>query len=436
MTALNAEETAFPADLTSKSSAIVLDNPTKQAQRVTNREQILALEGDSRLESCKERLKKFAEEGAPTLIDVVSITLEEAENIQATLSAGGIKYRFDWNAKTSTATFRMTKKLHSSTLATFTHRAFAEFEHAVLAASPCRMQKELLAGGDANIDLEDGGSLQPDASFAIKEGEAGESGESKGLWRRVVIESLLSQTMDQAEKKLIRLLFETKEHFEVHAVILINFENPPTIHSDEEKCIATVEVWVRKPTSNRAKDFPKDKCSRKDSATPEPDTEQEGPSSSNEEDSDADTQVTGWASNASTIFATPPKVIGGPGNRAMRRTAPIIVYDESKGNHQEPLETLLLDAYDFFRKCRRKRQAIPSNKRLIEVNLEPLRDAVRTVLHDERQQLVVQRQELTGVSPARGPPTESTDDSSSGSPEEEESYGVLAERHRRKRRRF
>ncbi|KAG8732869.1 hypothetical protein FRC11_010368 [Ceratobasidium sp. 423] len=420
MSTRNPKKSTHPTEYLFKSSTTVPSKNTPQVEEAPKREEFRVPEGEEKIESCQKRLRQFASLEAGTGIDIVPISLEEAETLQQTLAREGIKYRFDWDSKTSTATFRMPTPLHSTTLATWIGDVQLAIRDTVLTAAPCRKQRRFISGGDTRVLLEDNSTLQPDASFGIKEGERG--GESKGMWRRVVFESLLSQSLDEGRKKLQKYLFKTKEKFEVHAGVLINYENPPTPKSDK-KCVVSLEVWVRDEVGDEAIDLPRDKCSKKDPATPEPAQEDEPPSSSSSGDSEDGTQETGWASNEGTMVAEEDLMRIGSLPEVM------VVYDEAKQGNQGGLENLVLDAYDFFHICRRKRRRIPSNKRLIEIDLSGLRDIVYDVVDDERQMLAAKHQQLKSDPLRRKQPEESESDEDL--PLEHKSYSKLMKKKRR-----
>jgi hypothetical protein len=70
-----------------------------------------------------------------------------------------------------------------------------------------------------------------------------------------------------------------------------------------------------------------------------------------------------------------------------------VVYDEIRGEDQDPLPYLEMDAYDFLRVCANQPNTpIPPEKRLVLVDVKHLRKLVHGLVQKEREQLRLKRE--------------------------------------------
>ncbi|KAG8727654.1 hypothetical protein FRC10_005788, partial [Ceratobasidium sp. 414] len=348
-------------------------------------------EGANKLEAWTGRIKELASPEGRPVVRISPIKLEEVEDLERELSKEGFKFRFDWDAKSSTALIRMPKLLHSAPLSTWASTIMPEIQRALDAAAVCG-KCTLMSTGDSQCRLQDGSRLGPDAGFAIYDNQ--QSSLDPHLTPRVVFESALSQSSSDVLKKAWKYLFKTHKEYEVHAVVLCHMENPPP-WSGKKMCRLTLEVWVREETGDIEIDFPLDNCppaSDDDQSTAEEGEGEEAgaePSPSDRGSSaGASSSHATWSSNEATKTNDQTRFWfpDGEGPRMWRRNDRIIVvYDEAHGDKQNTLPDLEMDTYDFLRTCNtRPHQSIPAEKRVVSVGLEQLRKLVQMIVQGER----------------------------------------------------
>ncbi|CAE6492804.1 unnamed protein product [Rhizoctonia solani] len=346
---------------------------------------------ENNLESLELQVATYFANKTTGAVQVSHFRVEEARKLYERFQESGLKLKFDWFAALGKAIYRMPGRLHSLTLGTWTHSVYAGLSDSLKAQPGCKKQS-LMFGGDAAITLEDGSIFHPDGYFAIREGQ----GEGAITRHRVVIESLASQKLAAGRKKAEHYLLKSDQV--VHAVILLNFENRPQKGNIDLPCTATLEVWVRTPTGDNAKDYPWDAChltrvvtnNVPSSFTGEgqqvdlvrlsdgPKESLNSPDGGNEESDKGSTWSEGVTKVNEADLPLDPRV---------HRRDELLVYNEVSGSAMVEDE-LELDVYDFLRPCQEHPDVMTTGEdRTITLPLASLREAIHAALLDDRRDL-------------------------------------------------
>ncbi|KAG9102121.1 hypothetical protein FS749_015704 [Ceratobasidium sp. UAMH 11750] len=324
--------------------------------------------------------------------ELESITLKDAEQLQQQFQARGIKFRFDWDAASSTAYVRMPSSLHSTTLGVWVHDVMRDVESQLQKIAPCGKPK-LWDTKDSRCELADGSTREPDTGFLVYDGRLSVRPNTAP---RVVIEFALTQQLRDVLLKAWKYLFTTKEPYAVHAVVVCNVDNKTGPGGKKFRKL-TVDVWVRKATGDIDVDFPMDDCEDDENGPAQAPPRPAAKPGLRGKGETRETQV-----DASGRMRTVP---GEDGTMWRRNKEQIVVYDESLGASQKPLEPLKMDAYDFLRVCRAKPdEVIPGQDRHVFIDLSSLRTVFAVLVQGERdeQRKAHGGQKKEGARPAEG----------------------------------
>ncbi|KAG8713774.1 hypothetical protein FRC11_011065 [Ceratobasidium sp. 423] len=361
---------------------------------------------------------ELACEGGKTVI-ITSIGEKQAEGLADAFEAAGLRVKFEWDAKSRRATIWMADELHSAPLAMWLSREFSRIEEQLDEVCECGEQR-LWMGADSKMKYRDNSTFHPDQSLTIQEGPL-----STGYTRSpVVFESLNSQSLQDGQKKAKKIIETSKD--DVHAVVLLNFEDRPHPNETEARCKVTLEVWRREATGDPAIDFPLDSCPWKDKDADlsdewipkddnpiceanEDDHLANESSSSDEGDDDrsgdyepnAEPDDESWlASEVTKVEEFPPTLEESPPADAVSArpgplrpaVGPLVVFNEKNPNREGTAEYLTLDVYDFLRVCALDpEKRIPAEQRGIKVSLRWLRDSIIISLRNLRRTQGVKR---------------------------------------------
>ncbi|KAG8734336.1 hypothetical protein FRC11_005323 [Ceratobasidium sp. 423] len=349
---------------------------------------IIAQQEDT-VEDLRKKIELYLITHKRTAVVIKDISKKKARALDQAFEAAGLKFKFDWDARTNSATIMTPSRLHSSTLAAWIGGVSQILIDFVKNVAPCQFQL-LSLGGDAAVKLDNGSSYSPDASFTIREGTTSNNIE----WTRVVIESLVSQPLKEGRSKARDYLRDTNGV--VHVVILINFEDLPTRRL-KSRCRVTIEVWVREEYEEQIKVF-RDACPWSTdkidndiySDNDDDDGEEDDSDISSENDSEYEYEVLSDTStkvdrdgNMPVLSSEAPADPIPTGVRMRGR--PLLVLDENRNNVEVPDEELELDAYDFLRICADGNKEIKPGERTVKLPLSQLRDSVKSALDDMRR---------------------------------------------------
>ncbi|KAG8733771.1 hypothetical protein FRC10_012144 [Ceratobasidium sp. 414] len=344
---------------------------------------------ERKLEAWVQQIETFASKPDVFTTKLESITLEDADKLQQKFQARGIKFRFDWDAGSTTAYLRMPKSLHSTTIGVWVNKILPEVESQLRKIALCG-QPTLWYTGDSRCALLDGSTREPDTGFLVYDGRASVRPDAIP---RVIFEFALTQLLEDVLFKAWNYLFASKEPYAVHAVVVCNVENPVRQRSTKP-CRLTVDVWVRKATGDMAErhtdiDFPMDDC--------EPDSQADKGAPTQEVPSPPQA-ATRKAKSGLGVQAQPREtqadasgrvrtVLGQQGQMWRRNKKEIEVYNESLGDEQKQLEPLKMDAYDFLRVCQtRPDSLIEDENRHVSIDLEPLQTVFGVLVRGERDE--------------------------------------------------